>query len=492
MLPLQTPPAHIRLAGVHERYAEARDAAKENKHSILGILLRHPGERQTVEAFLRTDEGVSLRSYFNIWLPETSDLPSELKAAKAPEPAGSEWMLLDDKGKRQAETPISATADLARVLSDLDRSVSEGGGHRPGLDELRHSHPSLPDPDRFLAFGDARSKDLGAGAKEPFRSWLMQLLKAAPDSAIGHWAAFRLMESGAVLQPGEINPAQIVLQDCQNALSNRLGVNEAPDTPYLFEWEALGRLQDFDSRAPYLATFRTQMGQAPRAFSSKLYAFIARHLAREDRPWILGCWKAASSTDAPKGEAPESNPVYWVATDWLISCGRPEDWQVFLDHSPSPDWRRPLDALMGKVRKVPAFWSRTLDPDDPGPPDVLHPATFWEAPEASAKALGVDLEAFQTEGVRLPSILSQPFFDPAYPSKAAVGFRLYRGQIQIRCLVDAEGRVSAIHPLPAFGLHLFAPDLLRYMSRVTFTPASVGGKPVACPFSYHWTFLVNP
>jgi hypothetical protein len=176
----------------------------------------------------------------------------------------------------------------------------------------------------------------------------------------------------------------------------------------------------------------------------------------------------------------------------LVSWGRPEDWQTFLDDSSSTPWRSPLDSLMGKVRKVPAFWSRNLDPDDPGVPAVFHPATFWKTPEASTKALGVNLEAFHTEGVRSPSIQSHPFFDPAYPSKAVVGFRLYRGQVQIRCLVDADGRVSAIHPLPAFGLHLFAPDLLKYMSRVTFTPASVGGKPVACPFSYYWNFIVTP
>lgn len=487
-----TPPAQVRLAGIYERYKEARIAAKEAGGGTLALLLKDPEMLEAARSFLLTDDGIRLRLYFGIWLPAPQDIAAEVKEAEGPRATSSEYLWIDSKGKWSSPTPISSAQELVGFLKGLSKVVSHPGDQRPSQEEMAKLRPDIQKPQAFLAFGDARSKDPAAGAREPYRSWLAATLAQHQNSDLGHWAAFRLLESGAVMRPGEINPAPIVMQDAVNTLSQVLGVNEAQESPFLFGWHALGRVQDIGQDAPYLATFRLQVEQTPWAFSAALYAFIAKHLAAEDRSWILRCWSYASSQPSATESAAEMNPVYWVAADWLLSWGTPKDWDAFLRATPSAAWTRPLSALMSKVQKVPAYWGREAESAPSRGVMRLESDSFWHDPEACALALGADAQDFKTQGVHFAAIASEPLFKPAYPSSAILGFQIYRGVTDVECLVGENGKVAALYPRPSYGLHLFAPDLLPWLARVTFTPASVGGKPVSSPFLYRWNFILTP
>ncbi|HEX9009980.1 MAG TPA: hypothetical protein VF804_06400, partial [Holophagaceae bacterium] len=209
MLPIPSPPADIRPASppvwpphAWRTLREARIAAKQSHRHLIVFIPDQLERREAALAFLQTLDGVHARGEAEICLLQPED------------PDGS--ALLDKWKLRSRPALLQIDAEDRRLISvrlgedcvPFPRALigmieGEAAPIDPALVQAWIG-PKVP-LQPFLDFANARPGDLGIGAQEPFRSWLVALMKGS-DPRLRTWAATRLVESGASFQNGEPNP----------------------------------------------------------------------------------------------------------------------------------------------------------------------------------------------------------------------------------------------------------------------------------------------
>jgi hypothetical protein len=132
-----------------------------------------------------------------------------------------------------------------------------------------------------ITFGQARTKDLGAAAKEPHRRWLLDLVRGT-DRHLQLWATTRLVEANAPARPGDPDVWGIFIRDCEQRFRDSVQNRQQESTPV--PWLRLGQSGVLDPEAPVWPTLRAMLRspKVPRV-GTTLYALLAPTLLAADR-----------------------------------------------------------------------------------------------------------------------------------------------------------------------------------------------------------------
>jgi hypothetical protein len=338
----------------------------------------------------------------------------------------------------------------------------------------------------FLAFAAARKADLGSGAREPHRSWLVGLL-LGKDERLQRWAATRLVEADAREAAQEPKAFQIFLdqvllrfdREVRQGNPDRYAPQRpwpAGSTPPSFAGKAdppladlgdTGRLADL---APFWSALRVTLNQRTTLrFALPHYALLAPRLLEEDRAWLLAL--LAQAGKAKVALEPRKAALYWIATDWLLVYGKPADWDRFGAEMAPLGWGEALAGLAKTLKAIPGYWDA-----NPGLQsmfcDGATQESFWAQPDACLASWGVTREALVEFGMDQMKAKATPT-PPRYPLDAKeMGFST---TLVLRMLVGPDGVTRWVRPEPGYALALFAPAGLAFATAWRFEPARVAG-----------------
>lgn len=308
----------------------------------------------------------------------------------------------------------------------------------------------------FGAFARARRADITAGAREPYRSWLLELM-GKQTNHLRAWAATRLVEAGAEVPKDGPSPNGYLLAACaerfQRAVIWGNGTRDHEDTvredpPEA--WRALGAVGEPARGAPCWSLWRSQLVQLPDpAIRLGFYALFAPALEPEDGPWVRRALVAV--TGKPPEVDPLMNLAFLLATDWLMLYGHGAEWTDFQEALPEGPWRKAVAGLAKEVRKLPLYWSEEAGTEEP-----------------------------VTRGAKGPALRRTTFLIPDYPAKAA---RLqFSTTTTVEVRVDVQGRAAGLRLRPGYALAVFGPPAMSWVGRWTYDPATLDGVPVAARF----------
>lgn len=460
---------------------EARRAAAKNERSLVVFVPEDRTRQKAALDFFQSLEGMKARVDTEVWLVAPGD------------PAASR--LLDELGLRSLPvlaslTPSGKQALRFRLGEDCVPLAS-------AFEDLFKSRPVSPvwlrdwvgrdqaiEP--FLVFAADREKDLGAGRKEPHRTWLMGLLQGK-DVRLRNWAATRLVEANALVKEKEPRPFPVLVKLLNERFEeevrrgNRIrsdspetaldGVKEPsyagnPNPPML----GLGYPGKIPDKAPCWTAIREMLQNSKSMIVNvPIYVLMAPKLQEADKGWILLHLareaKAAMQLDA------QDSPLYWIATDWLLVYGRPGDWIAFRAVMVPLKWAGTLDRLMDTVKKIAGYWD-----SEPGMQSLFCDGetqeSFWEHPDACLASWGITREALVEFGMDRMKSKSAPS-PPRYPEDARL--RRFSTTLRLRMVVGPDGNTKWVRPEPGFALSFFAPNGMAYAMRWRFEPARVAG-----------------
>lgn len=490
MLPVPSPPADIRPASpptwpphAWRTLQEARTAAKKSSRRLIVFIPDQLERREAALAFLQTLEGVHARGEAEICLLRPED------------PEGA--VLLDRWKLRSRPALLQLDAEERRLFSVrlgedcvpfpkalLGMVEGEAAPIDPALVQAWIG-PKVP-LQPFLDFAKARHDDLSAGAREPFRSWLVALIKGS-DPRLRSWAAARLVEAGAPLQNDDPNPVPLVLSFMENEFRSQVlegnlndptpggtprdwGTSEEPPHP------SLGPGGHLDAKAPCWAAWRSQLlNTSAPTIRLGFYALFAPRLADGDQAWLLRQWTIIQSGKHPE---PWSSASFWLATDWLMAFGTPADWSAFLAQASDPAWKDALGDLKRQLEGIKAYWG--------APPKLQNlfcgertAEAFWKDPDSCLAAWGVTRESLLELGMDQVSVKVRPR-PPSYPFQAKR--RHLSATLVLRILIDKDGTVQWVRPEPGYALGMLGATGLAYAARWRFDPTRIAGKPMPSIF----------
>lgn len=472
--------------------AEARRAARKEALPLVVFVPEDETRFQAALDFLQSVDGAKARGRMELWLsrpgdPATLRLMEELGLNSLPVLAS-----LAGSGKQTLDcflgedcVPIAKAFDNLLKAKPIPPSwLQDWVG--PG----RSTEP-------FTAFAEARRQDLGAAAREPHRTWLMGLLKGK-DDRLRNWAATRLFEGNAVVAPGEPPPFPVLIRLLEERFNKEVRTGNTASLKagggsqaHPFEGNPnpplanLGQPGRISSKAPVWAMVRNYILALPAGpLPLPLYVLMAPELQDTDRAWIRQLL-AKEATASTHMDALHS-PLYWLATDWLILYGTPEDW-AFCQKAIAPmKWDWAFSKLQSELKRVPGFWDSKPELQAMFCEGVTY-ETFWEHPDSCLASWGVSREALVEFGVDRMKAKTTPNH-PAYPELARrMGFS---ATLRLRMLVGPDGTTRWARPEPGYALALFAPAGLAFAMGWTFEPARVAGVPRPSQFSLTMPFIL--
>ena len=185
---------------------DARKAASRNERFLVVFMPEDETRYKAALGFFKSLEGMRARSEAEVWLPRPAD----------PEAVG----LMDQLGLRSLPALATLTGSGKQVLrSRLGEDCVPLQSAFEKLFESKQVPPALVQDwigqdqplEPCLAFAKDRKRDLGAGAKEPHRTWLMGLL-GGKDKRLQNWAATRLVEANAPMQLNDPKPFPVLVE----------------------------------------------------------------------------------------------------------------------------------------------------------------------------------------------------------------------------------------------------------------------------------------
>lgn len=458
---------------------EARKAAKQSGRNLVMFVAEDEGRRKAALDFLLSLEGAKHRSMVELWLPGVGDSQAQVALDELGLRSMPALAWLTPNGKRPMKAILGEDCvPLSKAFDQLfeTKPIPPAWVQNWAGKDL----PLAP----FLAFAEARKKDLGAAAQEPFRTWLYGML-AGPDPRLKTWAATRLVEANVPDTGQLVKPFPILAEALEERFRQEVcrgnryhspegfGPKEAPFTGVLNPpLPSLGSTGRMNPKAPFWSVFRRHLETSPRVvFNVPFYVLMAPELAEGDRTWILRLLaqegKAANHVDALR------SALYWVATDWLILYGKPADWDAFHLPMVSATWDEPFARLRKNLDKVPGFWGTKPELQSMFCEGMTQDA-FWEHPESCLATWGVTREALVEFGMDQMKTKAQPG-RPTYPEEAKrMGFST---TLRLRMLVGPDGKTLWVRPEPGFALSYFAPSGMAFAMLWQFEPARVAGIP---------------
>lgn len=460
----------------------AVSAAKQaGKHLLLAVV-QTEAQREGLLAYLRTLPGTASRYRFEFWLAS----PSESGAARLLDrhqvrslPA----LLVLDPRKRLELRAVRMGGEAEAWAVAL--SALQGSSDVPDAASLRAWIGADVDAAPFLAFAMARRASLGAGALEPHRTWLRGLA-GHPSRTVQEWALTRLCEAGA-LEPFEgRNPLSDYARLCFERFEQEVlkGNRRQTDPQAAPMPEGLGSVGHIPPESPFWAGLRQELGKTSKlALGPALYALMAPMLEARDRDWVLKLVQQQPAKAVPRAE---TQAAYWIAMDWLICFGMPQDWELFRAAMPAA-WRESLDSVKFELSRVPAFWDTAV-----GLQGFLclreDPEAFWRNPDPCLEGIGATRENLLMLGLRPLQVAYRPRVRP-YPEVArALGLS---GTVTIEILTDASGKVRVVRPKPGYALWALGPYGIAFASRWVFEPAQMAGKKVPAVFQLTMPFSLS-
>ncbi|HLO65566.1 MAG TPA: hypothetical protein VK188_01005 [Holophaga sp.] len=451
--------------GVHATLEEAQKEARASFLPLVAIFPEDASRHAAALAHLRSLEGALIRSGARIWLAA----PGDPEAARTMAEWGIETLPAIAFLEARARKP-------ARYLRGQDcfpfgEALGRFSPFQPPSPDQVEAWCRM-DPRPFIAFAAARKADPRAAAREPHRTWLVNLL-GAKERRVRDWAATRLVEADAPTRPGDAQeaPFPILLKHLDARFKQEVlqGNHEdgRKDQPPHRDLGATGLL---DPDAPVWPVIRRMLANpAQKAFNLPLYTLMAPVLAEADQAWIVRFLQEAPSRGGILSA--EEAPLYWIATDWLLVHGRAADWDRFQALMKPLGWEAPIQALRASVASLPGFWDSSAQLQGLFCEGV-DPESFWEHPDACLASWGVTREALVELGMEQMKILRSPRV-PGYP--IAAKSRRLTTTVRLNLMVDATGAVKWLRPQPGYALALFAPVALGYGAGMTFEPARIAG-----------------
>lgn len=335
--------------------------------------------------------------------------------------------------------------------------------------------PNL-DSKPFKDFALARHEDLSAGAKEPHRTWLFELM-LKQSNHLRDWAATRLVEAGAEPIKGVAYPNGVFLDACTDRFKRKvIWGNEdrqhreiASENPPR-EWQSLGAIADISPNASCWLDWRRKLNGAKKpTVTLGLYAIFSPRLEAGDETWVLSALIAAC--EKPIDE-PWQSMAFLLATDWLMLYGQDSQWKTFRESCTPKSWRKAIEVLEKRVRDLRLYWC-----GNEGEPQGVRPA----------------LLGFPKLGPGIfvpPKFRKTTFLQPGYPSKASA--LRFSTDTRIDVQLDPQGKVIGQSLSPGYALGVFGPDALEWVARWTFEGAKLDGQPIPSYFRATVRFVVKP
>ena len=494
-LGLEPPPGAtmdpVRPRQVWATLPEARRAASSSRHALVLLASEDGARYQAALAFFRSLEGVKARRNAEVWLPA----PGNPEAARLLEDLGLHSLpalaALAPSGKKALRSRLGE--DCVPLAQAFDQLLGEVPVPPALVQEWIGKDQAL---EPFLAFAAARKADLGSGAREPHRSWLMGLLQGR-DERLQGWAATRFVEADAVARDKEPKAFPIFLEQVTTRFDREVRQGNPDRSRSRRGWPAgsprpsfagqvdppmadLGDPGQLADLAPCWAGFRATLKRnANLKFTIPLYALLAPRLLEEDRAWVLA-FLAKAGQEGLKLEARKA-ALYWIATDWLLVYGKPGDWDGFGAAMAPLGWSGDLARLAQVLKTLPIYWDSS-----PGLQSMFCEGatqeSFWEQPDACLASWGVTREALVEFGLDQMKVKAMPT-PPHYPLDAKVmGFST---TVRLRMLVGPDGLSKWVRPEPGYALAIFAPASMAYALAWRFEPARVAG--VARPSQFMLT-----
>lgn len=489
-MPLQTPPAIIAPAPlpshVHGSLAEAEQAANKNAGKTTVMLYVYlaatPGQVEAAHDWTTSLDGARARGSHEIWIappgdPDGKALLDRFQIRSTPallelKLDRKNFTLIHSRFGPDAENPGQAylTLDAPSAQEIADSAT-----------KLCTLHPELGKPEALIAFQKARVQTaFHAAATEPYRSWLMGILKTSTNKDMQAWSATRLVEAWAPLKPGDIKPFPFLATRAYNDMFTQLNSGN----PSITEFSLFGDIAQIEDIAPFWSEFRKALGDPTHlSLTAALYALMSPHLVAEDRPWLLAQVATASGA---KGAAWNSATL-WISLDWLMIYGEPADWDAFTNAAEGSDWKEAFQNQAHDLRGIAAYWGVPRRVQDMFCEGVTADE-FWKNPESCLQEWGVTRETLVSLAWNEDKIKKQAF-TLRYPPEAQR--RRLMDSIDLELVVDATGKVRSIRPKPGYALAFFAPEAMRWASKTTFEPAEVAGVPRPGKFMYHMNFRLN-
>lgn len=488
-MPLQAPPAIITPtplpSHVHASLAEAEQAVTQEKGKsdilLYAYLAATPSQAQAAHEWTTTLDGARERGRHEIWIapPGDPDGQALLNRFQIRSTPALLVLMMDGKKPNLIVSKFGPDAnDLAQALQSL-KAISPQEIAKSAA-ELCALHPELGEPESLINFRKAREADPRAAATEPYRTWLMGILKSSTNKDVKDWSATRLMEAWAPLKPGDFKPFPFVATRAYNDMFASLKSGTSSSTAFGY----FGYIADIVDTAPFWPAFRKALGDPTNLpMTASLYALMSPHLKAEDRPWLLAQVAAASSGN---GGAWESATL-WISLDWLMIYGEPTDWDAFINAAKGSDWKEVFRRQAHDLQGISAYWGVPRRVQDMFC-DGVTADDFWKNPESCLQQWGVTRETLVSLAWNEDKIKKQAFL-PRYPAEAQR--RRMMDSIALELVVDATGKVRSIRPRPGYALAFFAPEAMRWASKTVFEPALVGGVPRPGKFIYHLNFRLH-
>ncbi len=489
-MPLQSPPAVIAPAPlpshVHGSLTEAEHAANKDAGKTTVLLYVYlaatPGQAQAAHDWTTSLNGARARGSHDIWIappgdPDGKALLDRFQIRSTPallelKMDGRKPVLLHSRFGPDAENPAQAYLLLDAPSS---QEIADSAAKLCAL------HPELGKPETLIAFQKARVQTaFHAAATEPYRSWLMEILKSSTNKDVQAWSATRLVEAWAPLKAGEIKPFPLVASRAYDDMFAQLKWGK----PRATSFDTFGGIAEIAEIAPFWPEFRKALSDpAHLSVNASLYALMSPHLEAEDRSWLLTQVATASGS---KGGAWNSATL-WISLDWLMIYGQPADWDAFTRAAQGDDWKDAFRDQAQDLQGITAYWGVPRRVQDMFCEGVTADE-FWKNPESCLQEWGVTRETLVSLAWNEGKIKKQAFV-PIYPREAKR--RRLMNSIDLELVVDTTGKVRSIRPKPGYALAFFAPEAMRWASKTIFEPAEVAGVPRPEKFLYHLNFKLH-
>ncbi len=319
--------------------------------------------------------------------------------------------------------------------------------------------PSGFTPEQLTAFLAARQREVQAGARPPWSTWLLDLSEQG-ERDLKAWALTRRVEAGdfrAILDL-ERTAGKHILNLSKPFRGDDAERVQDPPSP-----RRMGATFRMDPRSPYHRALEGTIRESPtREVSPGTYHVWCYNTRPEQRDLVLEIARHLTprATQRSPQRDPWNDPRMWILADWLAAWGREAD----------------LEAASSGIQELGAskrfkFYALSLQDKN----DHFKRSNPWRVP-----------------GAHIPEDDQAPErFRPMAPSQGdhARQMRIVT-QVTGRLHVDAQGEVTYVALDPGPWLGLFTQASLQYGYAWKFAPRS-GTGPFSRAFTIAYAMDIN-
>lgn len=333
--------------------------------------------------------------------------------------------------------------------------------------------PSFQSDPRIKQFLECRKIDIRAGAKEPHRSLLNEIIKngSTPESV---WAMTRITEAGDY-QYFESLLNKMVAH--VRGISQPKSGQEVDIIPG--EIPGLGNTFRIHQSSPWWDALETLIRNDPeKSVSGGLYALWCYNTRPGQRELIINIASHITPRvrSASSGLDPWADPRFWIVLDWVIAWGNLADFDNIEACIPDGPARRAFRRHTKPLRDLPDYFSCTLPP-----PDSEGRIKITSIPSSK-----IDDKAPINFTQMMPRYKPNA---PPYPAEARA--RRLTNKLVICTIVDPEGNTCGYRPLPGPWLAFFAPTGVNQIQNWKFNPAKANNIPIKSLFNLTMNFKLE-